>query len=207
MNKTKRKALHTALILFNQQGLSQVSLRTIALEMGISQGNLAYHFKKREDILETLYFELVSKIDDSMSKVDPKQNIIQLMFEFNNRLMLDFFEYRFILIDFVAIIRTNETIGDHYKLLVKKREEQFAFIFDQMINQGLMRPEHIENEYKNLYYRFQILGNFWLSSSLLESEHIDKNTTTHYAKIIGETIIPYLTEKGLELYKQIINKA
>lgn len=206
MNKTKRRALDTALILFNQQGLSQVTLRTIALEMGISQGNLAYHFKKREDILETLYFELVSKIDESMEKVNPKQNVIELMIEFNKCLMFDFYEYRFILIDFVSIIRTNKTIGDHYQLLVKKREEQFAFIFDQMIKRGLMRPECIENEYKNLYDRFQILGNFWLPSAILISEKLDENLVQKYSNIISEGILPYLTDKGLKIYMDSINR-
>ena len=67
MKNTKGTILNTALKLFNSQGLSKVKLRTIANNMGISQGNLNYHFKKREDVIETLYFRLVENINQNMS--------------------------------------------------------------------------------------------------------------------------------------------
>ena len=41
---TKHKILKTALDLFNKEGLDQVSVRRIAVEMNISDGNLRYHF-------------------------------------------------------------------------------------------------------------------------------------------------------------------
>ena len=56
MKDTKEIIINTALKLFNTEGLSKVTLRTIANKMGISQGNLNYHFKKRDDIIEALYF-------------------------------------------------------------------------------------------------------------------------------------------------------
>ncbi len=63
MNITKQKILIKSLELFNYNGISKTSLRTIADEVGISVGNLQYHFKKREDIIEALYFQLVKKMD------------------------------------------------------------------------------------------------------------------------------------------------
>ena len=61
MSETKLKIIKQALHLFNNNGTSNVSLRAIAKETGISIGNLQYHFKKREDIIEALYFQLVDK--------------------------------------------------------------------------------------------------------------------------------------------------
>ena len=41
----------------------------IALKMNMSSGNLNYHYKKREDIFEALYFEMVSEFDERVKKL------------------------------------------------------------------------------------------------------------------------------------------
>ena len=63
MANTKDKILKTSVRLFNENGLTNVSLRSIADDMKISVGNLQYHFKKREEIINALYFQMVEDID------------------------------------------------------------------------------------------------------------------------------------------------
>ena len=76
MSETKLKIIKQALLLFNNNGTANVSLRAIAKETGISIGNLQYHFKKREDIIEALYFQLVDKIDaEKLTKASEKRLI------------------------------------------------------------------------------------------------------------------------------------
>ena len=54
INDTRSKILSTAQRLFNENGYRKVSLRMISDAMGISIGNLTYHFKKRDEILKAL---------------------------------------------------------------------------------------------------------------------------------------------------------
>ena len=56
---TKIKILATALQLFNNEGEAQVSSVDIASVMGISPGNLYYHYKGKDEIIAAL-FEAVS---------------------------------------------------------------------------------------------------------------------------------------------------
>ncbi|HED09125.1 MAG TPA: TetR/AcrR family transcriptional regulator, partial [Caldithrix abyssi] len=80
MKDTREKILHTALTLFNRQGLPRVTLRAIAKEMGISQGNLNYHYKKRDEIIEALYFQLVARIDMEMEKSAGEESPLEQLF-------------------------------------------------------------------------------------------------------------------------------
>jgi len=48
----KTKILETANQLFNQQGYNNVSMRDIANALQISVGNLTYHYKKKEELVE-----------------------------------------------------------------------------------------------------------------------------------------------------------
>ena len=54
MEDTRAKILTTAARLFAQQGYRSVSMRAIAAQMGISVGNLTYHFPHKQDIAAAL---------------------------------------------------------------------------------------------------------------------------------------------------------
>jgi AcrR family transcriptional regulator len=205
MKKTKEIILDTSLELFNSFGLSKVTLRTIANKMGISQGNLNYHFKKREDIIEALYFQLVQNIDSSMSDMQQSKNPFQLLVSISQTIMSNFYEYRFFLLDFVQIIRENKKIRKHYAELTIQREQQFSMLFNVLIENGLMRNEILPNEYKNLYKRFQILGDFWISDAEILNYKITKKTISTYSEILTQTIFPYLTSKGQKEYRSIVS--
>ena len=174
MKNTKEKFLNIALELFNTLGLSKVTLRSIANEMGISQGNLNYHFRKREDIIETLYFQLVSNNDASMINTEKSNNILQLVFCILETIMLNFYNYRFFLLDFVQIIRENKKIKVHYSALSLQRGNQFLVFFNLLVKTDLRKKEILPNEYQNLYKRFQILGDFWISDAENFSSKISK---------------------------------
>jgi hypothetical protein len=205
MKKTKEVILDTSLELFNSLGLSQVTLRTIAKKMGISQGNLNYHFKKRDDIIEGLYFQLVKNIDSSMSSMQESKNPFQLLVSISETIMFNFHEYRFFLLDFTQIMRENIKIKKHYSELTIQREEQFSMLFNLLIKEGLMRKEILPNEYKNLYKRFQILGDFWISDAEILNSNITKKTILTYSVILTQAIFPYLTIMGQKEYDSIVS--
>jgi AcrR family transcriptional regulator len=205
MKKTREIILDTSLELFNSLGLSKVTLRTIANKMEISQGNLNYHFKKREDIIETLYFQLVQNIDSSMSSMQESKNPFQLLVSISETIMFNFHEYRFFLLDFVQIMRENKKIRTHYTELTIQREEQFSMLFNLLIKEGLMRKEILPNEYKNLYKRFQILGDFWISDAEILNSNITKKTILTYSVILIQAIFPYLTIMGQKEYHSIVS--
>ena len=205
MKNTKEIILETSLKLFNSYGLSKVTLRTIAQKMGISQGNLNYHFKKRDDIIEALYFQLVHNIDSSMSDSQQPKDFLQLLVDISQTIMSNFFDYRFFLLDFVQIMRENRKIRTHYAKLTIQREQQFSILFNVLIENNLMRKEILPNEYKFLYKRFQILGDFWISDAEIFNPKITKKIISTYSNILTQAIFPYLTLKGQKKYYSIVS--
>ena len=111
MNATKQKILIKSLELFNSNGVSKTSLRIIAEEAGVSVGNLQYHFKKREDIIEALYFQLVEKMDAIFFM--PNDDLLKLFLNISKEIITILYEYSFFFLDFVTIIRKNQKIKDH----------------------------------------------------------------------------------------------
>lgn len=198
MNATKQKILITSLELFNTTGVSNVSLRVIADAMGISVGNLQYHFKKREAIIEALYFEIVKKIDAIfLLKTD---NVLQAFFNVSTEMFKVLFTYRFFLLDFVTITRNHQKIKKHYAALSKQRQETFLNIANVLIEKGLFRAPLLKDEYKNLYKRIEVLSNFWLSSVLIQAHTITDSSIEEYTLLVSQNMYPYLTDKAQKEY-------
>ena len=61
-SKTKTRVLSTALGLFNNEGESQVSAVDVASVMGISPGNLYYHYKGKDEIILALFEDFEEEI-------------------------------------------------------------------------------------------------------------------------------------------------
>ena len=56
---TRDLILEVALVLLNERGESIVTSVDLANEMNISPGNLYYHFKGKEQVVEELYLSLI----------------------------------------------------------------------------------------------------------------------------------------------------
>ncbi|MEM9829512.1 MAG: TetR/AcrR family transcriptional regulator [Bacteroidota bacterium] len=198
---TQQKILEASLQLFNDRGISTVSLRDIADEVGISVGNLQYHFKKREDIIEALYFELVGKIDSvfSLKTDDLLQSALNVLVEVFTIL----YEYHFFLLDFTTITRKNRKIKSHYAELSRRREEAFLKAVDDLIENGFFREELLKNEYQSLFKRIEVISNFWFSSILIQADVLSESSIEEYSLLISQSIYPYLTDEAKSQYATI----
>ena len=202
MNKTKRNILDKAQEMFNEYGVKETTLRKIAQALEISQGNLNYHFKTKAEIIEDLYFELVAKMDENMARLTMDQPILSYLYASSLSTMECFFEYRFLMKDFYKLLSENQKIKKHYMGLQKLRGEQFASLFQVMINTDLIRAEEFEGEYQRLYERMTLLGDNWINAQVLVS--LPNNDFIAYScNLLFEMIYPYLTANGKTTYRNL----
>ena len=204
MANTKDKILKTSVRLFNENGLTNVSLRSIADDMKISVGNLQYHFKKREEIINALYFQMVEDIDAVVKRQEYIESSLKMFFSISKVITETLFEYRFFLLDFTTIMRENGIIKKHYQQLLIQREQEFFSFITLLTDANIMREEVLPREYKNLFLRFQTLSDFWFSSMTIKSKKITKKIIPEYLEVLNQTLYPYLTEKGKSDYLKIV---
>jgi AcrR family transcriptional regulator len=87
-SRTRERILDTSLTLFNESGAPNVTTNHIADAVGISPGNLYYHFRHKEDIVMGLYAryeqalaEIVGGSKDSTGAIDDLWLLVHLTFE------------------------------------------------------------------------------------------------------------------------------
>ena len=55
MKDTKKRILKGALAVFNEKGYANTRLQDIAEHLGMSVGNLAYHYRNQLEMLEAIF--------------------------------------------------------------------------------------------------------------------------------------------------------
>lgn len=202
MNTTKQNIKFKSKDLFNSNGIQATSLRQIAVALNISQGNLNYHYKTKQEIIEELYFELVEKIDAEISAITEHFSSLAILYTSTEKSMNIFFDYRFLLRDIYFVFRENKKIRSHYIQLQEIRRASFRSLFDVMIDQNLFRQEEFPNEYDRLYERINIIGDNWINAFELFNPS-QKNPVQYYQGLLFETIYPYLTVSGKKEFAEI----
>ncbi len=127
MPKTKKRILDAARTLFNEYGFSQVTIRMIALELDMSSGNLNYHFKKREDILEALYFEMVAVFDQRVEGVGASPITLETVKKDVGESLERMIAYRFFWTDLYYLLRRHPNIKKHFFKAAEARKKGYEF--------------------------------------------------------------------------------
>ena len=103
--KTRDLILDVALELFNTRGETSVSSVDLALEMNISPGNLYYHYKGKEEVVEELYARFhasLAVLMDEVAGLDEALDLPAMLVYL--RVVADLFhDYRFISQDALSL--------------------------------------------------------------------------------------------------------
>jgi len=206
MVKTKQKILDAALRLFNEFGYPNIKLRRIALEIGISQGNLNYYFRKREDIVEALYFQLLVKFNEEKARVDesgPEKLTMQQLFDSNLSGMQTLYEYRFLMINLNQVMHENRNIYAHFAALEKVRKDTYLKLFDIAVAANMFRAPEFPGEFENLADRIRIIGDYWIASIDLYGMYQEAGIVEKHHFLMIEMLYPYLTDAGKKAFLKV----
>jgi AcrR family transcriptional regulator len=93
--KTKDRILQISLQLFNERGERAVTTNHIAAELGISPGNLYYHFRNKQEIIKELMEQYQKETLDMLSLPDDRKVNANDKIRYFQVLSSQLWEYRF----------------------------------------------------------------------------------------------------------------
>ena len=196
MSNRKKLILEAARALFNEKGYSQVTIRMIATKLNMSSGNLNYHYKKREDILQALYFEMASEFDERVNMLNVTEISINKIKYDIEKSMKRMFDYSFFWTDLYNLLSINNKVQEHFQEVYKKRINGCLLLFKVLKDKGLMREPSYEFEYNFLAERMINYGNTWLYSSNLYANQLNRIKIDSHVKLYLSMLFPFLTSKG-----------
>lgn len=201
---TKSKIKSIALNLFNRMGTLSVSLNSIAKEVGISPGNLRYHYKTREEIILDLYYDMQTKIEslNSFEAILTADNPLKIMAVVFDKYGEIFWFYRFIMRDAFVLITLDPALREILVINRENKMKQIAGFLKFLASEGIIQNIHNDEIELRIKLHWFIPAYWQIFASTFGD--ITKNSIQESKEIIFKFLLfPYLTEKGLELYKQI----
>lgn len=204
MKHTKNSILEQSLKLFNRYGFVNVRLQHIADAGSISVGHLAYHFKNKDAIIESLYDQLKEQQEVLLYDFrtvhlfeDIKQQL-QLIFRLQKK-------YLFFYLDTLEVLRAYPAIKEKHQQHIAWQLQQIEWMFEFNIFRGSFK-ENQDGQNKKLDWLFWIAVDNWMHARLISG--LDHLNEEDFLQDVWNLLMPYFTAEGQEefqlLYKNIM---
>lgn len=201
---TKERILKKAKELYNQQGTDTITVRHIASELMMSHGNLCYHFPNTDSIIQALYNSLVEELNGLFAGMEVTSSPLETLYDTSFKGFELLYEYRFLMLDFVRIMRNIPTINQHFKQLMLVRKSQMIQTFNDLEINGIIRSPLFPDQYELLTEHLLTFGDFWIARAEIIYEGEENNRIQHYHRIFLNALIPILTERGLAEWNRLV---
>jgi AcrR family transcriptional regulator len=135
---TRTRIADAALALFNAEGTHAISTRHVAAKLGISPGNLYYHFGNKEEIVLALYDRIEQQLLGIVVPLQHPSPSFDDVLQYLDRIFAHLWEYRFFYRDVTALLQDVPGLKERYRLLAEKVQANSRLLFKSLVEEGWM---------------------------------------------------------------------
>jgi len=159
--RTRERVIETSLRLFNQFGEPNVTTTVISDEMGISPGNLYYHFRNKDEIIEEIFRVFEREIEQTLAAPGERPSDVEDIWLFLHVLFELIWKYRFLYRDLNDLLSRNRVIETHFRRILEHSARTATLLCQGMVAAGQMRADGREIEV--LATNMVVVSTYWLS--------------------------------------------
>lgn len=198
---TKQKIIDAAVCCFNREGIANVRLQHIADEANVSVGNMTYHYRNKEAVVQAVWEQLVGKQRDLLAEF----RIVPL-FEDIERLLVSTFalqqQYRFFYVDTLEVMRAYPDIQalhrQHTGWQVLQMEVAMAF----NLSRGAFQAEQWEGQFNCLARQFWLMTDLWMYRQSVLNEEVAGDYRA-FRDMLWALFRPLFSHMGMREFEQL----
>lgn len=118
--RTAERILEVTLDLFNRFGEPNVSTTLISAELGISPGNLYYHYPAKDELINALFDRFEKGLHELLNAADDVRNVEDAWLFFHMLFEL-IWEHRFLYRDLNDLLSKNRRLETHFQFVLKNK--------------------------------------------------------------------------------------
>lgn len=189
---TRQRILDASLAMFNAQGEPHVTTNHIADELEISPGNLYYHFRNKDDIIEHLFARYEERMDAALElpggRLPGLEDIwlqLHLVFEC-------IWDYRFLYRDLIEILSRSRRLRLRFARILRRADDSAQAVFLGLAQAGVMRAS--TQELDGLATNVLVIATFWLNYAAARGEKDEQLAIRQGIVQVMLLIDPFLRE-------------
>lgn len=159
--RTRERILETSLRLFNEFGEPNVTTSVIADELNISPGNLYYHFRNKDEIVDSLFADFQRELEQTLAAPTRRAASVEDIWLFLHLVFELIWKHRFLYRDLNDLLSRNRTLEISFKKILAHKIATARLICDGLVAQGDMRATRVELD--ALTVNMTVVATYWLS--------------------------------------------
>ncbi|WDE05574.1 TetR/AcrR family transcriptional regulator [Thalassomonas viridans] len=208
--KTRDKIIQASIALFNEQGERNVTTNHIAAHLGISPGNLYYHFRNKEDIILSIYEEYARNLVlETFPQVSPDVKPLDAIILYMDAVFQAMMKFRFFYSNLPVLLAKNPSLRDKYVSVQQSIAERVSQLLVSLRDADMMDFE--DEDLPDIVSILRLVNTFWISFYQTQNIDVEINDAVFYQGVLKILVIirPYITEsampeflKAREMYQQ-----
>jgi len=194
---TKEAILQETIRLTNEKGWNSTGFREIARSLDISPGNLSYHYRKKEDLLNAILHIFNDECSDIIDKSSHENASIRQFLKTMERLLQVHLSYRGILMAQYVFLR-NEPVSSGQISRDSEWRNKYRTIFHRLAATGELRASE-----EDVYF----LGSFmemFMRSWMFDHKHSEEDIIRKSLYLLSQQLYYFGTEKGIGSIDQFL---
>ncbi|GKW52430.1 TetR family transcriptional regulator [Pseudoalteromonas sp. NCCP-2140] len=156
---TKDKIIHTSIELFNRHGERAITTNHIASHMGISPGNLYYHFKNKEDIIRHIFALYSEHLHTHFKPLAPDDDALENLAGYLDSLFELMWRFQFFYDNLGDILSRDEELKKGYIAFQAELLEQVKDVLFALRESGVICIE--DEDVTELAHMLKMTVSFW----------------------------------------------
>ena len=160
--KTYDRIVEESLTLFNEQGERSISTNHIAAHLGISPGNLYYHFRNKEEIVHQIFLQYRGFITERLAIPPERELTVEDLVNYLDTAFLAMWRFRFMFYDLPGLLTRNPQLQSEYHQFVNSElKDILGRHFRAFIGLGLLKMD--EDDIESVTVNIWLVVKFWFA--------------------------------------------
>lgn len=190
--KTRDRILDAALQLFNESGTATVSTNHIAEALGMSPGNLYYHFRNKDEIIRALFERMFAAWDRLFQLPDDRPLALADLRGFAEQNFALLAHYRFAYRELIALLRRDPELHRRWIEVRARGFTGFRELVAGFVAVGVLRVPDDPATVERLAELCWLVTEFWPPSVEVSGAPLDDARLRHGADLLLQVLQPYL---------------
>jgi AcrR family transcriptional regulator len=201
--KTRDRIVHASLELFNLHGERSITTNHIAAHLGMSPGNLYYHFRNKEDIIRSIFGLYQEHLETGFQPYEDKKVDIDLLMGYFDALFYTLWQFRFMYANLVIILGRDEELKRRYLDIQQQVLSRSCDILKQLKKDNVLNME--DNEVVPLADTIRMIAGFWISSQLTHSGNTAITKSSLYEGLLRVLMLfkAFSTPDSIDTFKRL----
>lgn len=193
--KTDERILAAALRLFNESGTAMVSTNHIADALGISPGNLYYHFRNKEAIIRALFEQQFARWDQMYGLPDDRLPTLADLQQLVRVSFVIAWEYRFMYRELIVLLRRDQQLHQRWVEIRARGFAGFRELVGLFVAAGVLRSPGDPSAVTRLAELIWLISEFWLASVEVGGQTVDAAQMQHGVELMLQVLAPFIVEQ------------